>query len=118
MLRTLGVALFARTTRHVTVTAAGREFVAMAERVLNDLKLGMESLNELSKESGDEHVHDLARRARVIDQRLGSGAGLNHVDGSPISRPIKTQPTLTTKRKLREGNEAECDLAHIAGELL
>jgi DNA-binding transcriptional LysR family regulator len=46
--RTLGVQLFARTTRQVTVTAAGREFVAMAERVLNDMKLGIRSLNELS----------------------------------------------------------------------
>lgn len=45
---TLGLPLFLRSTRHVAVTAAGREFVAMAERVLNDLKLGMRSLNELS----------------------------------------------------------------------
>lgn len=45
----LGVQLFARTTRRVTVTGAGREFVAMAERVLNDLKLGIRSLNELTE---------------------------------------------------------------------
>jgi len=44
----LGLALFIRTTRQVTVTAAGREFVAMAERVLNDLSRGMRSLQELS----------------------------------------------------------------------
>jgi DNA-binding transcriptional LysR family regulator len=47
--QTLGVQLFARTTRQVTVTAAGREFIAMAERVLNDLKLGIRSLNELTE---------------------------------------------------------------------
>jgi|SRR6266516_3596576 len=48
-----------------------------------------EGLNELSKESGDEHVQDLARRVRAIDQRLGSGTS-NHVDGSSISRLINT----------------------------
>jgi DNA-binding transcriptional LysR family regulator len=46
---TLGLPLFLRTTRQVTITAAGREFVAMAERVFNDLKLGMRSLHELSE---------------------------------------------------------------------
>jgi DNA-binding transcriptional LysR family regulator len=44
----LGVALFVRTTRQVAVTAAGHEFVAMAERVLNDLRLGMRSVQDLS----------------------------------------------------------------------
>src|SRR5262249_8500703 len=44
----LGLALFIRTTRQVTLTAAGREFVLMAERVLNDLSRGMRSLQELS----------------------------------------------------------------------
>ena len=48
--QTLGLPLFLRTTRHVTLTAAGREFVAMAERVLNDLKLGMQSLRELTEQ--------------------------------------------------------------------
>jgi DNA-binding transcriptional LysR family regulator len=45
--QTLGLPLFLRTTRQVTITAAGREFVAMAERVFNDLKLSMRSLREL-----------------------------------------------------------------------
>jgi LysR family transcriptional regulator, carnitine catabolism transcriptional activator len=47
--QTLGLPLFLRTTRRVTITAAGREFVAMAERVFNDLKLSMQSLRELSE---------------------------------------------------------------------
>ena len=46
----LGISLFLRTTRQVTITAAGREFVAMAERVVNDLKLGMLSLRELTEQ--------------------------------------------------------------------
>src|ERR1700722_482711 len=44
-----GLPLFQRTTRRVTMTAAGREFVAMAERVLSDLRLGMRSLREISE---------------------------------------------------------------------
>jgi hypothetical protein len=44
------LALFLRSTRHVTTTAAGREFVAMAERVLGDLRLGMRSLRELAEQ--------------------------------------------------------------------
>jgi len=47
--QTLGTSLFQRTTRQMTITAAGREFVAMAERVFNDLKLGMRSLRELTE---------------------------------------------------------------------
>jgi DNA-binding transcriptional LysR family regulator len=45
---TLGLVLFLRSTRQVTMTAAGREFVAMAERVLNDLELSMRSLHEIA----------------------------------------------------------------------
>jgi DNA-binding transcriptional LysR family regulator len=46
----LGVDLFVRSTRSVTPTPAGREFAAMAERVLTDLKLGVRSLRELSEQ--------------------------------------------------------------------
>jgi DNA-binding transcriptional LysR family regulator len=42
----LGVALFVRTTRHVGVTPAGREFAALAERLLNDLKISVGSLRK------------------------------------------------------------------------
>jgi DNA-binding transcriptional LysR family regulator len=42
----LGVPLFSRTTRHVAATAAGREFVALAERVLNDLKISVGSMRQ------------------------------------------------------------------------
>jgi len=45
--KTLGLPLFQRSTRQVTITTAGREFVAMAERVLNDLRLSLRGLQEL-----------------------------------------------------------------------
>ncbi len=44
----LGVALFTRTTRRVTLTSAGREFVPVAERLLADLALGVRNMRELA----------------------------------------------------------------------
>jgi DNA-binding transcriptional LysR family regulator len=40
----LGVRLFSRSTRRVTVTDAGKEFTALAERLLNDLEIGVANL--------------------------------------------------------------------------
>jgi DNA-binding transcriptional LysR family regulator len=44
----LGVSLFERTTRRVQLTPAGREFVAVAERVLNDLRISVRSMRDLA----------------------------------------------------------------------
>jgi DNA-binding transcriptional LysR family regulator len=44
----LGVSLFERTTRRVRLTPAGREFVAVAERVLNDLRISVRSMRDLA----------------------------------------------------------------------
>jgi DNA-binding transcriptional LysR family regulator len=43
----LGVRLFDRTTRRVEITAAGREFVSLAERMLNDLRISVRSMREI-----------------------------------------------------------------------
>ena len=48
--RVLGVTLFARNTRRVEITTAGREFVAVAERMLNDLKHTVRNLSEVTNE--------------------------------------------------------------------
>jgi DNA-binding transcriptional LysR family regulator len=48
--RRLGVTLFARSTRHVEITAAGREFVAVAERVLHDLQITVRSMRDIGSE--------------------------------------------------------------------
>ena len=44
----LGIKLFERSTRSVQITAAGKEFVAVAARMLNDLKITLRSIRELS----------------------------------------------------------------------
>jgi DNA-binding transcriptional LysR family regulator len=45
----LGVRLFERTTRRVEVTGAGREFIAVAERMLNDLAISVRSMREIGE---------------------------------------------------------------------
>ena len=44
--RIVGVPLFVRSTRSVTTTPAGREFVAVAERMLDDLRLSLWNMDE------------------------------------------------------------------------
>ena len=46
----LGVRLFERSTRHVQITPAGREFAAVAERMLNDLRITVRSIREVAEE--------------------------------------------------------------------
>ncbi len=46
----LGVMLFARNTRRVEITSAGREFVLVAERTLNDLQLTVRNISDATKE--------------------------------------------------------------------
>jgi len=43
----LGSALFERTTRQVSLTSAGAEFVPLAERILHDLELSSDAIREL-----------------------------------------------------------------------
>jgi len=44
----LGIKLFDRNTRSVQITDAGKEFAAVAARILNDLKITLRSMRELS----------------------------------------------------------------------
>ena len=47
----VGVRLFDRSTRRVAITAAGREFVAVAERMLNDLRISGRARSVRSNEA-------------------------------------------------------------------
>jgi DNA-binding transcriptional LysR family regulator len=46
----LGVRLFDRSTRRVEITAAGKEFAAVADRMLNDLRISVTSMREIGEE--------------------------------------------------------------------
>ena len=61
----LGVRLFERSTRRVQVTAAGREFSAVAERMLADLGITVQSVREVAQE----------RRGLVVLSSVMSVAG-------------------------------------------
>jgi DNA-binding transcriptional LysR family regulator len=61
----LGVRLFSRTTRLVEVTPSGREFVAVAERMLNDLRISVASLRS----------HDAKPTGQIIVSSVRSLAG-------------------------------------------
>jgi DNA-binding MarR family transcriptional regulator len=60
----LGVRLFDRSTRRVAITAAGKEFVAVAERMLNDLRISVGSMREIGAE----------QRGRIIVSSITSVA--------------------------------------------
>lgn len=48
--KAVGVELFHRSTRRVETTAAGQEFVSLANRVLADLRIAFENMREISDE--------------------------------------------------------------------
>lgn len=75
----LGAALFTRTTRHVAITAAGREFLPLAERLLSDLGLGLRNIRELATvERGQIVVATLMSVAHgVLPTALGRFAALH-----------------------------------------
>jgi DNA-binding transcriptional LysR family regulator len=46
----VGVRLFDRSTRRIAITTAGKEFVAVAERMLNDLRISISSMREIGQQ--------------------------------------------------------------------
>jgi len=67
----LGVLLFTRSTREVAATDAGKEFAALAERLINDLKIGIESVRErASEQRGQIIVASVISLASLVSPRL------------------------------------------------
>lgn len=54
--RLVGVMLFERSTRRVEITPAGREFVSISERLLNDLELSLAHMRDVSSEQRGQVV--------------------------------------------------------------
>ena len=91
--RVLGVTLFARNTRRVEITAAGREFVAVAERMLNDLQLTVRNLSEVTNE----------QRGRItLTDLLGVCGQPAAGAGAPVSRDAAV-----IEVRIREGRQSE-----------
>jgi DNA-binding transcriptional LysR family regulator len=91
--RILGVTLFARNTRRVEITAAGREFVAVAERMLNDLHLTVRNMSEVSSE----------QRGRITLTTYSAFA--SHTLPDLVRRYRETRPSI--ELRIREGRQSE-----------
>jgi len=52
----LGITLFDRNTRNVEITEAGKEFVALCERVLNDMQIYMQAIRQRSDQKRGQVV--------------------------------------------------------------
>jgi DNA-binding transcriptional LysR family regulator len=91
--RILGVTLFARNTRRVEITAAGREFVAVAERVLTDLQLTVRNMTEVSSE----------QRGRITITTYSAFA--SHTLPALVQRYRETRPSIEVR--IREGRQSE-----------
>ncbi len=91
--RILGVTLFARNTRRVEITAAGREFVAVAERVLTDLQLTVRSMSEVSSE----------QRGRITLTTYSAFA--SHTLPDLVRHFRDTRPSI--ELRIREGRQSE-----------
>jgi len=91
--RVLGVMLFSRNTRRVEITDAGREFVAVAERMLNELRLTVRNLNEVTTE----------QRGRITLATYSAFAA------TPLPRLVRryreTRPLIEVR--IREGRQSE-----------
>lgn len=91
--RILGVTLFARNTRRVEITNAGREFVAVAERILNDLQLTVRNMSEVTNE----------QRGRVTITTYSAFA--SHTLPDVVRQYRATRPSIEVR--IREGRQSE-----------
>jgi len=91
--KTLGVTLFARSTRRVEITPAGREFVAVAERVLNDLQITMRNMRDVASE----------QRGQVIVSTYSAFA--YHPFPGILSAYRETRPQIEVR--IREGRQPD-----------
>lgn len=91
--RILGVTLFARNTRRVEITPAGREFVSLADRMLTDLQLTVRNMSEVSNE----------QRGRITITTYSAFA--THTLPELVKRYRETRPSMEVR--IREGRQSE-----------
>jgi DNA-binding transcriptional LysR family regulator len=91
--RILGVTLFARNTRRVEITPAGREFVGVAERMLNDLQLTVRNMSDVTREQRG--------RITISTYSAYSVNPLPHL----VRRYCQTRPLI--EFRIREGSQSD-----------
>jgi DNA-binding transcriptional LysR family regulator len=97
----LGVALFERSTRRVHITAAGREFVAVAERMLNDLRITVHSMREIADEQRGQVI--VSSIMSVANATLPRIAGLYRKDRPGIEIHVREGVHGTVLEDVRSG---------------
>ena len=109
--RVLGVTLFARNTRRVEITAAGREFVAVAERMLNELHLTVRNLSEVTNEQRGRitlttysafAVNPLPRARSPISRNTAAHRGANSRGPAVGDRGGRAQRRRRLRHRLRQ----------------
>jgi DNA-binding transcriptional LysR family regulator len=97
----LGVALFERSTRRVHITAAGREFIAVAERMLNDLRITVRSMREIADEQRGQVI--VSSIMSVANGALPRIAGLYRQDRPGIELHVREGVHGTVLEDVRSG---------------
>ena len=97
----LGVALFERSTRRVHITAAGREFIAVAERMLNDLRITVHSMREIADEQRGQVI--VSSIMSVANGALPRIAGLYRKDRPGVEIHVREGVHGTVLEDVRSG---------------
>jgi DNA-binding transcriptional LysR family regulator len=97
----LGVTLFERSTRRVHITAAGREFIAVAERMLNDLRITVHSMREIADEQRGQVI--VSSIMSVANGSLPRIAGLYRKDRPGIEIHVREGVHGTVLEDVRSG---------------
>lgn len=97
----LGVTLFERSTRRVHITAAGREFIAVAERMLNDLRITVRSMREIAGEQRGQVI--VSSIMSVANGALPRIAGLYRKDRPGVEIHVREGVHGTVLEDVRSG---------------
>jgi DNA-binding transcriptional LysR family regulator len=62
----IGLELFRRTTRRIEITPAGQEFIALANRILADLRISFENMREITDEQRGQVIVSTVMSAAYI----------------------------------------------------
>jgi DNA-binding transcriptional LysR family regulator len=97
----LGVKLFDRTTRTVQTTAAGREFVGVTQRMLNDLRITIRSMKELTDQRRGQII--ISSIMSVAHGRLADLMSAYHRDHPGIELHVREGVHGTVIEDVRSG---------------